>query len=143
MIKRLIKRASYNDDDIEAIDFLKKHINEFLDFANTYIEEFYKDLFDDNEDEWLKKEDNYGYIIPMTDEEISDKVESRLENNGLIGGFLFAIMDFFEEHNITFHQTDRGCQLLNKYIKGPFMNVMKEKTIPKLIKYVHARFEGF
>ena len=79
----------------------------------------------------------------MTDEEISDKTESRLENNGLIGGFLFAIMDFCEENNITFHQTDYGLQLLNKYIKDPFMNIMREKTIPKLIKYVHARFEGF
>ena len=143
MVKRLIKRASYNDDDREAVDFIKEHMNEFLDFADLYIEDFYKDLFDDNEYEWLRKEDDYGYIIPMTDEEISDKTESRLKNNGLIGGFLFVIIDFCEENNMTFHQTDYGWQLLNKYIKGPFMDVMKEKTIPKLIKYVHARFEGF
>jgi hypothetical protein len=138
---RLIKRASYQDDDREAIEFLKEHMDEFLNFADIYIEELYKDLLDDNEYEWLWEEDKYGNMSPKTDEEIAKKLASRIEYN-ILGGYIFAIMDFFEEHNIPFHQTSYYCEWLNKN-NEQFMNVMKEKTIPKLIKYIHARFEGF
>ncbi len=133
---RLIKRA-YNQQDIEAIDFLKEHMNEFCDFADTYMLDWYKDLLDDNEDEWLKEEGK-----PKSDEEIFKMLEDRMENNYLIGGYLFCALDFFDEKGIGFYQTSLGNEHLHKNI-GPFMDRMRKSVIPKLIKYIHARFEGF
>ena len=134
---RLVKRA-YNQRDMEAIDFFKKHMNEFCDFADTYMLDWYKDLLDDNEDEWIR--DEYGK--PKSDEEIFKLLEDKMENNYLIGGYFFCALDFFNEKGIEFHQSSLGNEHLYKNI-GPFMNRMRESVIPKLIEYIHARFEGF
>ena len=82
---------------MEAIEFLKEHMNEFCDFADTYMLDWYKDLLDDNEDEWLREEGK-----PKSDEEIFKMLEDRMENNYLIGGYLFCALDFSMKKELDF-----------------------------------------